>query len=280
MALHVFVFVFLLVVCFLLSLARLGRLDWFPLRSSSLRGRAKCSTLHRLLKPRTPDDCSACRLASTASSAAGPAPAPVRPWREVKSRRGAPKRIHTEGFACPNRQCMYFGITEAHIHAAFWRWHAWPSRAHPDLSLPGLPYYVQCSTPHAPISSENPLSTGRHGALCPRRGAGPFRRRAGLRLPSGHDHHLAVAGSPCMRRPCTSVSFGPCISPISSWMNCGHGYAALNRCCGTGWPSTFSRRFFRCLSSAPEHNTWHISTSILFDSSSLLAACRFSPVMA
>ena len=46
-----------------------------------------------------------------------PAPTPVRPWREVKSRRGAPKRIHTEGFACPNRQCPYFGITDAHIHA-------------------------------------------------------------------------------------------------------------------------------------------------------------------
>ena len=42
---------------------------------------------------------------------------PVRPWREVKSRRGAPKRINTEGFACPNPQCPYFGITDAHIHA-------------------------------------------------------------------------------------------------------------------------------------------------------------------
>jgi transposase-like protein/IS1 family transposase len=41
----------------------------------------------------------------------------VRPWREVKSRRGAPKRIHTEGFACPNPQCPYFGITDDHIHA-------------------------------------------------------------------------------------------------------------------------------------------------------------------
>ena len=47
----------------------------------------------------------------------GQLPVPVRPWREVKSRRGAPKRIHTEGFACPNQQCAYFGITDAHIHA-------------------------------------------------------------------------------------------------------------------------------------------------------------------
>jgi hypothetical protein len=115
MALHVFVF--LLVVCLLLSLALLWRLDWFPLRPSSSKGVAKRTTLHRLLKPRCPDDCPACRLVSTASSGVDPAPAPVRPWREVKSRRGAPKRIHTEGFACPNQQCQYFGITAAHIHA-------------------------------------------------------------------------------------------------------------------------------------------------------------------
>jgi IS1 family transposase len=35
----------------------------------------------------------------------------------VKSRRGAPKRIDTHGFACPNYQCSYFGNTDAHIHA-------------------------------------------------------------------------------------------------------------------------------------------------------------------
>src|SRR5262249_55359349 len=62
-------------------------------------------------------DCPACRLDSTPSSAGGPAPAPVRHWREVKSRRGAPKRVNTEGFACPHPQCLYFGITDAHVHA-------------------------------------------------------------------------------------------------------------------------------------------------------------------
>jgi transposase-like protein/IS1 family transposase len=41
----------------------------------------------------------------------------VRPWCEVKSRRGAPKRVKTEGYACPNRNCPYFGITDAHLHA-------------------------------------------------------------------------------------------------------------------------------------------------------------------
>ena len=107
MALHMFVF--LLVVCLLLSLALLWCLDWLHLRPSSPRGGAKRSTLHRLLKPRSPDDCPACRLGSTPSLGREPGPAPVRPWCEVKSRRGAPKRIHTEGFACPNPQCLYFG---------------------------------------------------------------------------------------------------------------------------------------------------------------------------
>ncbi len=114
MGLHVFLF---LLVFFLLCLALLWRHDWLHLRPSSSRGGAKRSTLQRLLKPRCPDDCPACRLASTASSGGEPAPAPVRPWCEVKSRRGAPKRVNTEGYACPNQQCPYCGITDAHIHA-------------------------------------------------------------------------------------------------------------------------------------------------------------------
>ena len=115
MDLHVLLF--LLVVCLLFFLVRLGRLNWLHLRPSHSRGGAKRSTLHRLLKPRCPDDCPACRLASTASSGGAPAPAPVRPWPEVKSRRGAPKRVNTEGFACPNPQCPYCGITDAQVHA-------------------------------------------------------------------------------------------------------------------------------------------------------------------
>jgi hypothetical protein len=41
----------------------------------------------------------------------------LRPCSEVKSRRGAPKRIQTVGFACPNQQCLDFGITDDRIHA-------------------------------------------------------------------------------------------------------------------------------------------------------------------
>jgi hypothetical protein len=44
-------------------------------------------------------------------------PTPVRPWHEVRSRWGAPKHVNTEGYACSNRKCLYWGITDAHIHA-------------------------------------------------------------------------------------------------------------------------------------------------------------------
>ncbi len=73
------------------------------------------ATLARLLKPRPPDDCPACRRQSGRPAPALP-PA-VRPWRDLKSRRGAPKRIATDGFACPNPACLYRGIDDAQVHA-------------------------------------------------------------------------------------------------------------------------------------------------------------------
>ncbi len=115
MAFHVFVF--LLLFFLMLSLAWLGRLYVLHQGLAHWRAGALHPVVHRLLKPRTPRDCPACCLSSTFSSVAGPKPLPVRPWPEVKSRRGAPKRINTEGFACPNHRCPYFGITDAHVHA-------------------------------------------------------------------------------------------------------------------------------------------------------------------
>jgi IS1 family transposase len=114
MSLHVFGF--LLVFC-LICLALLWRFCWLSLQLSHSQAGRRRPLVHRLLKPRTPLDCPACRLPCTHSSVVGPLPAPVRPWCEVKSRRGAPKRVNTEGYACPNQQCKYFGITDAHIHA-------------------------------------------------------------------------------------------------------------------------------------------------------------------
>src|SRR6266436_4294056 len=115
MALHVFLFlfVFFLIPC----LARLWHLYRLHLQPSHSRVGALHTTAQRLLKPRTPLDCPACSLSCTHSSVVEPAPSLVRPWREMKSRREAPKRIPTAGFACPNHKCPYFGITDAHIHA-------------------------------------------------------------------------------------------------------------------------------------------------------------------
>ncbi len=107
------VFLFFLILC----LAWLWQLSWFYHSSPDPRVGSIHTKIQRLLKPRTPLDCPACRLSSTLSSDVEPAPLPVRPWREIKSRRGAPKRIDTQGFACPNHQCTYFGITDADIHA-------------------------------------------------------------------------------------------------------------------------------------------------------------------
>src|SRR5258708_31111312 len=110
-------FLLLLLFFLLLSLAWLWYLYWFHHCPPHSKAVALHSAFHRLLKPRSPRDCPACCLASTPSSSVEPAPTPVRPWREVKSRRGAPKRVNTEGFACPNHQCPYSGITDAHVHA-------------------------------------------------------------------------------------------------------------------------------------------------------------------
>jgi IS1 family transposase len=112
MSLHVYSF--LLTLFLILSLVLLWCFCRLNLQPSHSPAGKRRPLVHRLLKPRTPLDCPICRLNS---SSGGPTSAPVRPWPEVKSRRGAPKRIPTEGFACPNQQCLYFGITDSHIHA-------------------------------------------------------------------------------------------------------------------------------------------------------------------
>ena len=90
---------------------------WYCQCSPQPDRRSATATVQRLLKPRTPEDCSACRRQGALPPSA-PAPLPaVRPWRELKSRRGAPKRIATDGFACPNSACAYYRITAATVHA-------------------------------------------------------------------------------------------------------------------------------------------------------------------
>jgi IS1 family transposase len=68
----------------------------------------------RAWRPRAPTDCVLCRAATHHAPPAAPV---VRPWTEVKSRRGAPKRWTTQGYACPHPRCVYYGVTAEHVHA-------------------------------------------------------------------------------------------------------------------------------------------------------------------
>src|SRR5260221_14124441 len=108
------VFLFLLVCFFLLSLALLCRLSWPHLQLSHAPAGSRRALVHRLLKHRTPLDCPLCRLPSPGVKPASP---PIRPWSEVKTRLGAPKRVNTEGCACPDPQGADLGITDAQLHA-------------------------------------------------------------------------------------------------------------------------------------------------------------------
>jgi hypothetical protein len=41
----------------------------------------------------------------------------VQPWADFKGRRGTPKRVVTEGYACPSARCAYYGVTDSRVHA-------------------------------------------------------------------------------------------------------------------------------------------------------------------
>jgi hypothetical protein len=110
------IFLLLFISLFLLAVVWLCQWDRFHHGPAHGKGRGH-SLLPRRLKPRTPLDCPACCLAASRSSPGTRELDPVRPWREVKSRRGAPKRVKTEGFACPNQACGYYGISDGDVHA-------------------------------------------------------------------------------------------------------------------------------------------------------------------
>ena len=91
---------------------------WRLLRSAPAKPATRAKG-ERILRPRTPDDRPICRAeaAPAASDATAAQLGVVRPWNEVKSRRGKRKRVKTEGYACPNEGCDYYGITDASIRA-------------------------------------------------------------------------------------------------------------------------------------------------------------------
>lgn len=89
-------------------------LAWLAAGRRSSPGAARVT---RVPRPRDPDDCPDCRREVVGAPSPGLACPVPRPWREGKSRRGAPKRVATDGFACPNPACAYHLVTDAAIHA-------------------------------------------------------------------------------------------------------------------------------------------------------------------
>ena len=240
------IFLILLVACLLFSLVLLWHLGWLHLPSSHSAVASRHSLVHRLLKPRCPDDCPACLLASTPSSSVRPACASVRPWCEVKSRRGAPKRVNTQHYACPNQQCPYFGITDAQIHAMVGDGKHGQAEQIQTFRCQACRTTFTRPSQHCPLPFENPFTAGRSCADGASRRAGPFRRRAGLRLPSGHHHEPFSLALGNMPRRCTSTISATSSSRISNWMNCERGSGVASTCCGSGSSSTPARSFFLC----------------------------------
>ncbi|HSH79766.1 MAG TPA: hypothetical protein VLA19_14675 [Herpetosiphonaceae bacterium] len=102
-------------ICSLIIMLVVCALWVIVLQARQLDRPAASTTHQRLLKPRTPNDCPACR--NHHAQPASVLPPTVRPWSELKSRRGAPRRIPSAGYACPNHTCSYYGITDPQIHA-------------------------------------------------------------------------------------------------------------------------------------------------------------------
>jgi hypothetical protein len=65
-------------------------------------------------RPRTPKSCVQCGVEGYPAAEECGA---VRPWREMKSPRGRKKQVDTEGHACWDGECVYYGITDAGVHA-------------------------------------------------------------------------------------------------------------------------------------------------------------------
>ena len=87
---------------------------WHRPSPATPRAHSNAKLTPRPLTPRPPDDCPACRGSQPICSPSSTAP---KPYTQVKSPRGRKKRIATAGYACPNPNCLYYGITDDQIHA-------------------------------------------------------------------------------------------------------------------------------------------------------------------
>src|SRR5262249_16881658 len=92
----------------LLSVLLARRVGIWRYRLPQWRPATSTANPQRLLKPRAPYDCPACRQQTAALAPTLPRRSPVTPCSALKSRRAAPKRIDTHAVACPTPSCLYY----------------------------------------------------------------------------------------------------------------------------------------------------------------------------
>lgn len=83
------------------------------------RPHLKAKSTKKAPVPRTPLDCQHCQAQAKATTLPiqPPARLPVPAYNQIKSKRGRPKKIRTQGYACLNLKCVYYGCTNAAFHA-------------------------------------------------------------------------------------------------------------------------------------------------------------------
>ena len=65
------------------------------------------------MRPRSPKDCLQCQCKQSHIQKVQD----IIPWSQMKSKRGRPRQLASEGYACPNKRCAYYGITDQSVHA-------------------------------------------------------------------------------------------------------------------------------------------------------------------
>ncbi len=91
---------------------------WWKLHKGKVKRWWKRTRDHlpRHWRPKSPDDCSLCQEEAHIEPPVEPLAQPE-PYSIHKSLRGRKKQLDTNGLACPNEACVYFGETDASQHA-------------------------------------------------------------------------------------------------------------------------------------------------------------------
>jgi len=181
----------------------------------------------------------------------------VRPWSAIKSRRGAPKLIDTQGFTCPNRSCPYYRIADARLHALV------GDGAHGKRERIQSLRCQACGTTFS-TRRNTPL----YGLKTPslRIGEVLTALAEGLDVSAatrvfGHRHATIMSWLTRAAEHSAALhdrTFRNLHLPTSSWMNCVRGSTAERTRYGCGSWLTHSARSFPCSTWADAPRTWLI----------------------